>query len=121
MFSSTDYIKEKHGSDNHLEPEVTKSANSSVYSCRFNLKPNVGDPATWLVATYRIPALKGKCVYGYAVKSLVTGGQELTSLTVDKAKSGAAGVLKGVKLASTGTLNLVNVVGKAPTGDLPPS
>lgn len=44
-------------------------ANSSVCSCRFNLKPNVGDPATWLVATYRIPALKGKYVYGYDVKS----------------------------------------------------
>ena len=185
-------------------------ANSSVYSCRFNLKPIVGDSSSWLVATYRIPALNGKYVYGYDVKSqwdgwntlfpgawmvksspsgkdgtwevmdeqsaqkarngeswyrgtatkvgsaycssnnpyplkapyqasagfdpaadvqvdpgatldcsLVTGGQELTSLTVDWSKSGAAGVLKGVKLAATGTLNLVNVAGKAPTGDLP--
>lgn len=210
MFSSTDYTKTKHGSDNPVEPEVAMFINSTVYSCRFNLKPTVGNPATWLVATYRIPALNGKYVYGYDVKSqwdgwntqyagtwtvesspsgkdgtwvvmdeqsaqkarsgeswyrgtvtkvgsayvssnnpyplkapylasegfdpasdvqvdpgatldcsLVTDGQELSSLTVDWSKSGAAGVLKGVKLAATGTLNLVNVVGKAPTGDLP--
>ncbi len=185
-------------------------ANSSVFSCRFNLKPTVGDSSSWLVATYRIPALNGKYVYGYDVKSqwdgwntqyagtwmvesspsgkdgtwvvmdeqsaqkarggeswyrgtdtkvngvyvpsnnpyplkgsymasagfdpaadvqvdsgatldcsLVTDGQELSSLTVDWSKSGEAGVLKGVKLAATGTLNLVDVAGKAPTGDLP--
>lgn len=210
MFSSTDYTTTKHGSDNSVEPEVAMFANSSVFSCRFNLKPNVGNPDTWLVATYRIAPLNGKYVYGYDVKSqwdgwntqyagtwmvesspsgkdgtwvvmdeqsaqkarggeswyrgtatkvgsaycssnnpyplkgsymasagfdpaadvqvdpgatldcsLVTGGQELTSLTIDWSKSGTAGVLKGVKLAVTGTLNLVNVAGKAPTGDLP--
>lgn len=210
MFSSTDYTTTKHGSDNPVEPEVAMFANSSVFSCRFNLKPTVGDSSSWLVATYRIPALNGKYVYGYDVKSqwdgwdtlfpgawmvesspsgkdgtwevmdeqsaqkarngeswyrgtvmkvgsayvssnnpyplkapyqasagfdsaadvqvdpgatldcsLVTDGQELSSLTVDWSKSGAAGVLKGVKLAATGTLNLVNVAGKAPTGDLP--
>ena len=210
MFSSTDYTTTKHGSDNPVEPEVAMFINSSVFSCRFNLKPTVDNPDTWLVATYRIAPLNGKYVYGYDVKSqwdgwntqyagtwmvesspsgkdgtwvvmdeqsaqkarngeswyrgtdtkvngvfvpsnnpyplkapyqasagfdpvadvqvdpgatldcsLVTDGQELSSLTVDWSKSGEAGVLKGVKLAATGTLNLVNVTGKAPTGDLP--
>ena len=40
-------------------------------------------------------------------------------MTIDGSKSSEPGVLKGVRLAATGVLNLVNVTGSSPTGDLP--
>ena len=167
--------------------------NSTVYSCMFTSTPypSVGNPASWVVMTYRIPNTAA-ATYGYDVRSqwegvnnypgtwtlesspdgtdgswqlvdeksgqaarvgqcwyhgdvqgdanpdpftfqtlraggggisptanvkvaagatldatLVDGGQEVSSLTVDCTTGG--GTLKGVKLASGGTLNLVNL------------
>ena len=181
----------KVGSDNMMPPRAMFAA-STVFSCLFDSTPNpsVGNPASWVVMTYRIPSTQTP--YGYDVRSqwsgvskhpgtwsiesspdgtdgswqlvdeksgqaarvgqcwyhgdvqgdanpdpftfqtlraggggispaanvkvaagatldatLVDGGQEVSSLTVDCTAGG--GTLKGVKLASGGTLNLVNL------------
>ena len=75
MFSSTNYKPSseyeggKHGSDNQTDPERAMFNNSTVFSCRFEFAPILGDDTTWRVATYRIPAQSGKFVVGYNVKS----------------------------------------------------
>lgn len=73
MFSSLDYEDEtlypKHGDDTQYTPEHAMFINSTVFSCRFNFIPRADTPSTWLVVTYRIPALAGKLVYGYNVKT----------------------------------------------------
>ena len=75
MFSSTKYMAgedwqyKKHGSDNQTVPWRAMFACATVWSCRFNFAPLISDPATWLVVTYRLPALNGKVVAGYNVKS----------------------------------------------------
>ena len=181
----------KVGSDNMKTPKAMFTA-STVFSCLFDSTPypSVGNPASWVVMTYRIP--NTQTPYGYDVRSqwsgvnnhpgtwtlesspdgtdgswrlvdeksgmaagngqtwyhgevsgnanidpftfqtlraggggispaanvkvaagatldatLVDGGQEVSSLTVDCTAGG--GTLKGVKLASGGTLNLVNL------------
>lgn len=49
----------------------------------------------------------------------VTGRQELSSLTVDLSAGDGVGTLKGVRLAASGTLNVVGIDGKVPVGTLP--
>ena len=49
----------------------------------------------------------------------VTGRQELSSLSVDLAAGDGVGTLRGVRLAATGTLNVVGIDGKVPLGVLP--
>ena len=40
-------------------------------------------------------------------------------MTIGWARTGTSGLLKGVRRAATGVLNLVNVTAPSPTGDLP--
>ncbi|MDO5314225.1 MAG: hypothetical protein Q4G55_12580, partial [bacterium] len=49
----------------------------------------------------------------------VTGRQELSNLSVDLAAGDGVGTLRGVRLAATGTLNVVGIDGKVPLGVLP--
>jgi len=99
MFSSTDYkpaseyTDGKHGSDNQYVPERAMFADSSVFSCRFDFKPLLSNPETWLVATYRIPALNGGFVTGYNVKSQWDGWKTRYPGTwkVESSPSGADG------------------------------
>lgn len=74
MFSSDDFMEGdynevKHGSDAQMPPQKAMFSDSTICSCSFNFAPVISDPSTWLVATYRIPALGGKVVAGYNVKS----------------------------------------------------
>lgn len=75
MFSSSDYLAgydwegKKHGSDTQTPPNRAMFGAATIFSCRFNFAPVISDSSTWLVATYRIPALGGKVVAGYNVKS----------------------------------------------------
>lgn len=199
LFSSADYTYskgEKHGSDQYFLPEEAMFNNATVLSCKYNFSPIATDATTWLVATYRIPALNGKYVRGYNVKSQwdgpkvhfpgkwkvessptgkdgtwevvdeqttsqvapngaswyrdqpyplniadapsegcmtainlrvdagalfdathVVGGQEVSFLTIDVSKG--SGIAKGVRLASTGIIDVVGVSSKTPDGELP--
>lgn len=49
----------------------------------------------------------------------VTGRQELSNLAVDLAAGEGVGTFRGVRLAATGTLNVVGIDGKVPLGVLP--
>lgn len=49
----------------------------------------------------------------------VTGRQKLSNLSVDLAAGDGVGTLRGVRLAATGTLNVVGIDGKVPLGVLP--
>lgn len=49
----------------------------------------------------------------------VTGRQELSKLAVDLSAGDGVGTLRGVRLAATGTLNVVGIDGKVPLGVLP--
>lgn len=74
MFSSVDFMEGDynqvyHGNDAQMPPQKAMFSDASTCSCAFNFAPVLTDPSTWLIATYRIPALDGKVVVGYNMKS----------------------------------------------------
>lgn len=68
-FMEGDYNKVYHGNDAQMPPQKAMFSDAKTCSCAFNFAPEISDPGTWLVATYRIPALGGRVVAGYNVKS----------------------------------------------------
>ena len=68
--SRSDYLPNRNQSGSNYRSPEAMFYNSTVYSCMFTSTPypSVGNPASWVVMTYRIPDTAA-ATYGYDVRS----------------------------------------------------